>query len=86
MELTSQPLDPLRMALLIASGGFAYGFVAGCQGYDAEEGDDEGECGGYAPGGEDYAEVFCGPGEEHLLVVSGVNEEAASKNGRKRKG
>ena len=39
------------------------------QGDDGEQGPEEGGCAGYAPGGEDDAEVFGGPGEEHLLVL-----------------
>jgi hypothetical protein len=35
---------------------------------DAEEGEEEGEGGCYAPEGEDDAEVLGGEGEEHLLV------------------
>lgn len=55
--------------LFVAPRGFADGFVAGRQRHDGEQGDDEGEGAGYAPAGEDDAEVGGVPGEEHLRIA-----------------
>ncbi len=56
---------------------------------DAEEGEEEGEGGCYAPEGEDDAEVVGGEGEEHLAGgrsagVGGVEEVSGWGSGRGR--
>lgn len=66
MKLTRRLLHILLKSFLIPPRNFADGFVACCQRYYGHQGDDEGEGAGYAPAGEDDAEVCCVPGEEHL--------------------
>jgi len=51
---------------LVAAGGRAQCFVERGDGYDREEGDYQASCGADVPPAEDYAEVLCVPGEEHL--------------------
>lgn len=53
----------------IATDGFTEGFVAGAEGDDGEEGDEEGKVGGDVPLAEDDAEVVGVPGEEHVHVA-----------------
>ena len=64
--LTRHVLEHGRLLGFVATGGLAHGFVAGGQGCDGEEGEEEGEGVGDAPGLEDDAEVVVVPGEDHL--------------------
>ena len=56
----------LRTAKLISPTCLPHDFVAGGEKGDGDEGDEEGEGRGDMPPVEDYAEVGCVPGEEHL--------------------
>ena len=50
----------------VAARGFTHSFIACCQGYDDDEGEEEREGGGDAPLWEDDAEIVIVPGEDHL--------------------
>lgn len=54
----------------IAAGEGANAFVSGGDGDDAKEGKEEREGGADVPPAEDYTEVGCVPGEEHVHVTS----------------
>jgi len=64
---TGQFVDILSAAGFVSPAGVADELVAGGEEDDAEEGEEEGERAGYAPGGEDDAEIVGREGEEHLV-------------------
>ena len=63
MKLTRRLPHILLQPLFVAARDFADRFVACCQRHDCQQGDDQGEGAGYAPAGEDDAEVCGVPGE-----------------------
>jgi hypothetical protein len=65
-ELTGSGIESFLAGSLVATGEFADGLVAGADEDDEEERQHEGEGAGDLPAAEDDAEVFGGPGEEHL--------------------
>jgi hypothetical protein len=67
-KLTRRLPHIVLQPLFIPPRDFADGFVACCQRHDGQQGHDQREGAGYAPAGEDDAEVCCVPGEEHLMV------------------
>lgn len=64
--LTWELVHMLGAVYLIASAGFAYEFVAGCQNDDAKQRNDDVKRGGNMPLAKDDAEVTCIPSEQHL--------------------
>ncbi|KAM0137688.1 hypothetical protein ACHAP3_003917 [Botrytis cinerea] len=70
----------------IAAGEGANAFVSGGDGDDAKEGKEEREGGADVPPAEDYTEVGCVPGEEHLQSrlesQSEVERVEEGENGR----
>lgn len=59
---------------LVLSSYLSDPFIACGEDDDGDEGHEEREGAGDAPLAEDYAEVFGGPGENHLVHVNSVSE------------
>lgn len=66
---TSSISRPLSQPVFVAPRQLADRFVPGRQSDDAQERDDQGKGAGYAPAGEDDAEICRVPGEEHLVRI-----------------
>lgn len=68
MGLTRSQLDSLRYGELVLPAKRSDGFVAGTNGDDGDEGEDEVEGGADVPLAEDDAKVLGAPCEEHLRI------------------
>ena len=77
--LTRCCLDALGQHGLVPAGGLAQGLVAGADGHDGGQRDDEAQVGRDVPLAEDDAEVFRVPGEEHLPPETQVNQRRSSQ-------
>lgn len=80
-KLTRERVDALVHGLLVAAGCGAEGLVAGGEGDDEEEGDDEAASRADVPLAEDDAKVVCVPGEEHLRGTWEVSIARACSGG-----